>query len=464
MADKLKVAWHDGLNVSSIHFEQQERFFQRVIESKTTELFGNLYGISSMEFSKEMLMQGKIALTNIAGIAQDGSVFDAPNQDLLPEPLEINYETLANSIITLKIPLGATTIADIALRNNLPNTKYIALRSLMASRNYDDENNETLRMVNEEEENGDIAFTQEKISLTLASLRLRLGILNSATPDELEIPIARIKSIDANKKIALDEEFIPTCLNIAKVPVVKSFLEESIYSIKQHKNILTDIFKGIDQTKNTLDFSTYISLNLMKKWYLIFSHLINKDKMHPEYLYEKFIEFQGELGAFGDEDTFLDFIKYNHSNLNETFLSLMNNIRVLFSRITSPKYTMAKLINSQNGFYDFLFDNPSILEEGEIYLAVNADVNHEYLLQNFKTQSKVHTQSRIKEIVATQLKGLNLEQISNIPSAIPYLSGYVYYRFDKRDDVFMSFKGESTISIYITNNIKNPDIKIWAVF
>ena len=69
MADKLKVAWYDGLNVSSVHFEQQERFLQRAIDSKTIEVFSNLYGITTLEFSKEMLIQGKSAITRVEGIA-----------------------------------------------------------------------------------------------------------------------------------------------------------------------------------------------------------------------------------------------------------------------------------------------------------------------------------------------------------------------------------------------------------
>lgn len=228
--------------------------------------------------------------------------------------------------------------------------------------------------------------------------------------------------------------------------------------------VLNNFFKGIDQTKNTLDFSTYLSLNLLKKWYLMLSYLANKDKLHPEFLYEKLIEFQGELGSFNSEDMFLEFIPYKHERLSETFLPLMNNVRILFAKITSPKYTMARIADNGNGFYDILFDNAGILEEGEIYLAINANVNHEYLLRNFKSQSKVHTQSKIKNIVATQLRGLNIEQIPSIPTTIPYLNGYIYYKLDKRDELFSSFKGESTLSIYITNNIKNPDIKVWAVF
>lgn len=463
MANQLKVAWFNGLNIEKIHFEQQERYFQRNIDSKTIKAMSNLYGIIDLKFSDEMLMQGKIALERVSGIAKDGSIFNAPEQDLLPEALEIDYKILEDSVIALKIPLGAASIADIALQNNFPNSKYLAIRSVIASRIYDD-SNESVGRAEDEKDLQNITFTQEKANLTLASIRLKLGILGNATSDELEIPIAKIKKIDSNKKIELEKNFIPTCININKISIIKSFLEETLYSIKQHKEILEEIFKGIDQTKNTLDFSTYLSLNLLKKWFLIFSYLIHKDKLHPEYLYEKLIEFYGELGVFSIKNSFSEFIIYQHDNLNETFFPLINNIRILFAKITSPRYLMAKIINNGNGFYDLLFDNAGILEEAELFLAINADVNHEYLLKNFKTQSKIHTQSQIRNIVAAQLGGLNIIQIPNIPSAIPYLSGYIYYKLDKKDKLFKHFSGENTISIYLTHNIKNPDIKMWAVF
>ena len=38
MANQLKVAWFNGLNIDKIHFEQQERYFQRNIDLKTIEV------------------------------------------------------------------------------------------------------------------------------------------------------------------------------------------------------------------------------------------------------------------------------------------------------------------------------------------------------------------------------------------------------------------------------------------
>ena len=96
-------------------------------------------------------------------------------------------------------------------------------------------------------------------------------------------------------------------------------------------------------------------------------------------------------------------------------------------------------------------------------MAISSNVDNDYLLKNFKEQCKIHTQSNIKNIVASQLNGLNVEQILIIPTILPRLNGYVYYRLDKNDKLFKSFVGENIISVYVTNNITNPDIKMWAI-
>lgn len=67
MANQLKVAWFNGLNIDKIHFEQQERYFQRNIDLKTIKILSNLYGIINLKFSDEMLIQGKIALEKFLG-------------------------------------------------------------------------------------------------------------------------------------------------------------------------------------------------------------------------------------------------------------------------------------------------------------------------------------------------------------------------------------------------------------
>lgn len=455
MNNKLKVAWYNGMHMDKIHFEQQERYLEHLIQSKTARCFCNLYGIFEVEFSHEMLNLGKIALSKISGITQDGNVFDAPNHDLLPEVLEIGHNT--NSlIITIKIPTNTDSVADISLQNTFLHSKYIAVNTTISSKMHDNISQDSKTSMQEPQ------YTQDEMNIVLGSLRLKLGLLGDKTPNELEIPIGKIKNIHSNGRIELDEKFIPTSLDISNNAFIKTFLEEMLFSIKQHKETLSKIFRGINQTKNTLDFNTYLSLNLLKKYYLIFSYLKHKQKLHPEILYEKLVEFQADLLALNHNDD-IEFIAYNHNDPTSVLVPLSNTIRLLFANVTSPKYVMANIVDNGNGFYDCMFDNASIIQNSEIFLAISSSVPMNILLETFASQSKIHTQDNIKRIVASQLKGLHIEPIPSIPSSLPHLSGYVYFRLDKKDPMFALFRNHNTISIYLTNNISNPDIKLWAI-
>lgn len=463
MAENLKVVWYNGMNVDKIHFEQQERYLERNINLKTISSFSNLYGILDIQISNELLEQGKIGLRSISAIAQDGSVFNAPEEDELPEPLEVEFDSLSSSIIVLKIPMG-NLVVDVSLQNSITSSKFKATRALISSKVHDDASVDVLKDLSDEEEYllGS-AFDQDKESIVLASLKTNLGVLGSKTPYELEIPICKIQNINSNKQIKLDDKFIPTCLDISRHPFIRQFIDEMIYATRQHKQTFLSIFKGIDQSKNTLDFTTYLTLNMLKKWSLNFASIANRQKFHPEFLYEKLVDFQADLIALSNDDSFSDFIAYKHDDLSATFSLLINNIRLLFSKIISPKYVMARIISNAHGFFDCMFDNAGIIEKGELFLAISSSVGSDYLLKNFKEQCKIHTQSNIKNIVASQLNGLNVEQISIIPTTLPRLNGYVYYRLDKNDKLFKSFVGENIISVYVTNNITNPDIKMWAI-
>lgn len=463
MAENLKVVWYNGMNVDKIHFEQQERYLERNINLKTISSFSNLYGVLDIQISNELLEQGKIGLRSISAIAQDGSVFNAPEEDELPEPLEVEFDSLSSSIIVLKIPMG-NLVVDVSLQNSISSSKFKATRALISSKVHDDASVDVLKDLSDEEEYllGS-AFDQDKESIVLASLKTNLGVLGSKTPYELEIPICKIQNINSGKQIKLDDKFIPTCLDISRHPFIRQFIDEMIYTTRQHKQTFLSIFKGIDQSKNTLDFTTYLTLNMLKKWSLNFASIANRQKFHPEFLYEKLVDFQADLSALSNDDSFSDFIAYKHDDLSTTFSLLTNNIRLLFSKIISPKYVMAHTISNAHGFFDCMFDNAGIIEKGEIFLAVSSNVGSDYLLKNFKEQCKIHTQSSIKNIVASQLNGLNVEQISIIPTTLPRLNGYVYYKLDKNDKLFKSFVGENIISVYVTNNITNPDIKMWAI-
>lgn len=459
MNNKLRIAWHNGMTIDKLHFEQQERFLEELVHVKTTHSLCNFYGIFEVQISDEMLNLGKISVLRIKGIAKDGSIFDAPNNDLLPQAMELQTN-ISSPIVVLKIPMHSDSIPDISLENVFPHSKYITTNVAVASKIHDILNQSTQTPERGQEQ----FYSQQETSLALGSLRLTLGLLGDGSPNELEIPIAKIKNIHSNRKIELDDKFIPTLIDVRYNIFLRSFMEKMLFSIKQHKDTLSQIFQNINQTKNTLDFSTYLSLNVLKKYDIVFSYLLHKDKLHPEFLYEKLMEFQADLlGLSHNFKNEVQFIAYNHDDLTSVFMPLSHQLEILFANVVSPKYIMANIVENGNGFFDCIFENASIVQDSEIFLAISSSLPISTLLEAFTQHSKIHTQSMIKSIVTSQLKGLNLEPMPSIPSALPHLSGYVYFRLDKSDPIFSYFKNQHIISLYITNTITNPDIKLWAL-
>lgn len=135
--------------------------------------------------------------------------------------MEIKSGIQAGAVIVLKIPMSVDTVADLSVQNSLPDTKYIATHSMVSSKTFDDTTRSKLGDM--EDNKLTSSYSQEKISVIMASLRLSLGVQGSKSSNEIEIPVCRIKSIDLNKNITLDDKFIPTSINIANIPLVITF-------------------------------------------------------------------------------------------------------------------------------------------------------------------------------------------------------------------------------------------------
>jgi len=99
-----RVIWHEGLFLQPQHFQQQDRYFERYIESRCRSLIPNSWGFTDIEFEFELLKVGKIGLTRLAGVPPDGTPFRMPDDDPLPPPIDIGTE-IRDQRLFLAVPL-----------------------------------------------------------------------------------------------------------------------------------------------------------------------------------------------------------------------------------------------------------------------------------------------------------------------------------------------------------------------
>src|SRR5258706_12557602 len=84
-----KVVWSEGLFLQPQHFQQQDRYLERVIEARCQPLIPHSWGLTEFELERDLLSIGKFALRRGAGVFPDGTPFRMPEDDPLPAPMAV---------------------------------------------------------------------------------------------------------------------------------------------------------------------------------------------------------------------------------------------------------------------------------------------------------------------------------------------------------------------------------------
>ena len=96
MAVTNRVVWSDGLFIKPQHFQQQQRYLEHQINERALAISDYLYGFSDLELNAEYLSFGRVGLVRASGLFPDGTRFSLPQDDVMPEPMEITDASVAN--------------------------------------------------------------------------------------------------------------------------------------------------------------------------------------------------------------------------------------------------------------------------------------------------------------------------------------------------------------------------------
>lgn len=108
-----RVIWNEGLFIKPQHFQQQQRYTEYCLDERLSTVSRYLYGISELSLNPEYLSFGRIAIERAVGVMPDGTTFRIPQEDHLPDALEVTDASLANQIVYLAVPLRSESLMEI---------------------------------------------------------------------------------------------------------------------------------------------------------------------------------------------------------------------------------------------------------------------------------------------------------------------------------------------------------------
>lgn len=441
MSSRNRVIWREGLFIKPQHFQQQQRHSDYALHARLSALSDYFYGLQSLAINEDYLGFGRIALVGATGILPDGTVFNIPNDDVLPTPLEITDASVANQKVYLALPLSVSGV------NEVNQGGQVATR-LQAHRH-------DVRDLHSE--GGDV------VSLEVGRVSLRLMLEREDRSAYASLAIARILDKRPDGGLVLDPNFMPCSISVSAISTLKRFLGESAGLVAERARSLSQRIAAPGQ-QGVADVAEFMMLQLLNRAQPQLSHLARLGTLHPERLHEALVQLCGELMTFTDESRLPpEFPAYRHDDQQVSFEPVMLALRQALSTVLSPRAVSIQLRKHQYGVMVAMVNESELMQSADFVLAVRARMPQEQLRKQLLQQTKVASSDKIRELISLQLPGIPLLPLPVAPRQLPYHAGYSYFQLDRQSPAWQMLAVSNTLAFHIAGDFPELDMQLWAI-
>ena len=441
MSSRNRVIWREGLFIKPQHFQQQQRHSEYALHARLSALSDYFYGLQTLVINEDYLGFGRIALVGATGILPDGTVFNIPNDDVLPTPLEITDASVANQKVYLALPLSVSGV------NEVNQGGQVATR-LQAHRH-------DVRDLHSE--GGDV------VSLEVGRVSLRLMLEREDRSAYASLAIARILDKRPDGGLVLDPNFMPCSISVSAIPTLKRFLGESAGLVAERARSLSQRIAAPGQ-QGVADVAEFMMLQLLNRAQPQLSHLSRLGTLHPERLHEALVQLCGELMTFTDESRLPpEFAAYRHDDQQVSFEPVMLALRQALSTVLSPRAVSIQLRKHQYGVMVAVVGESELMTSADFVLAVRARMPQEQLRKQLLQQTKVASSDKIRELISLQLPGIPLLPLPVAPRQLPYHAGYSYFQLDRQSPAWQMLAVGNTLAFHIAGDFPELDMQLWAI-
>ena len=308
-----KVLWSEGLFLRPQHFQQQGRYFERLVETRCYALRSHPWGCVELEFERDLLAIGKLGLRRAIGVFPDGTPFRIPEDDPVPVPLDVSTQ-VRDETVYLALPVRQQSGAEVDRSAGQENIVRHAIREV--------------------ESRDATADAGVSTTLEVGPLRTRLMLSHETLDDYACIPIAQVIERRSDQRVLLNELFIPTVLDARAAPVLATFMTELQGLLHQRGEALAGRVAATGRG-GAAEIADFLMLQAINRYEPAITHLVSGGLVHPEDLYRYCVSAAGELATFTTVSKRpTAFPGYAHDRLRESFEPVIAALRSSLSART----------------------------------------------------------------------------------------------------------------------------------
>ncbi|WP_426285254.1 type VI secretion system baseplate subunit TssK [Luteibacter sp. E-22] len=439
-----KVVWSEGLFLRPQHMQQQDRYTEHYIELRAATLRPHPWGFDELELERDLLSIGKLGIRRARGVFPDGTPFSMPDRDPLPAPLDID-PNWRDQVIHLTLPLRSATQVESVWPDTAPPGQLARFR------------------VREAEVADASGSTTGTVVLEVGGLSARLLAANQPREGLVDLPLAHLLECRADRRVVLDDGFIPSALSCRASASLSLFLTELLGLLHQRGEALAARVAGNDRT-STAELSDFLMLQFVNRYQPQLAHLAEAPLLHPEDLYRMLLGMAGELATFTTPGKRSDaFPPYRHERLRESFEPVIAALRASLSAVLEQTAVPVPLQQRKYGVWVGTVADTTLFDGAAFVLAAKADIAAADMRRRLPTQSKIGPVEKIRDLVNLQLPGIAVASMPSAPRQIPYHAGYQYFELDKASPMWKTLRTSGGVALHFGNGFDGLELELWAV-
>jgi type VI secretion system protein ImpJ len=421
------------------HFQQQDRWVEAQIRGSVGALQPHPWGLTEMTVARDLLATGRFAVASAAGVFEDGTPFAIPGDADLPPPLVVT-ETARNVLVYLSVQVRQQGSLEIGSMNEEGRYRLHPFEA------YDTHSG-----------------TPQPAELQIGQLRLRYVLETDDREGYICLPLARITEVTPDRRVVLDERWIPPALTCSAVAPLAALLVELAGMLNQRGEAIAARVTAVG-TKSNTEVADFLLLQSVNRWQALVSHLADSGNIHPETLYRTLIQMAGEFATFTDARRRPNsYPAYRHEDLQRSFTPVMADVRRSLSAVLEQTAIRIPLQERQHGVRVGPIVDRTLLNGTSFVLVVQADMAVEALRRTFPGKAKVGAVEHIRELVNVALPGIDLQPLPVAPRQMPFIAGAQYFELDRNSPHWQQMQSSGGFAIHVSGDFPNLALDLWSI-
>ncbi len=425
----------------SQHFQQQDRWLESFVRGRVGALRPHGWGLTQFTLDKDLLGTGRFAVASAAGVFEDGTPFALPGETEHPAPFEVPENT-RGVLVHLALPIRQNGAVEIAAADGSAEGRYRA----QAFEAYDTH-----------------SASPTPAELLVGRLKLRYLLDTDDRGGYLCLPLARIMEVSSDKRVTLDENWLPPALLCHAVPPLAGLITEFAGMINQRGEALAARVNA-PGARGVAEVADFMLLQMINRWKALLLHWADAANIHPETLYAAYVQMAAEFATFTDTNRRPNaYPGYRHEDLQRSFAPVIADLRRSLSSVIETNAVAIPLQERRHGVHVGAITDRNVLRAANFVLTVQADVPTETLRRLFPAQVKIGAVEQIRELVNVALPGIAIRPLPVAPRQIPFYAGGSYFELDRNSPHWQHMQTSGGFAIHVSGDFPNLRMELWAI-